>query len=237
MSERRGAVDGAGPCLAFLHTAAVHEAFFEALVRAQAPRQRTHHVVDPGLLAEARAAAAGAGDAGVVTRVEQAMQRAAHASGAAVVVCTCSTLGGVAERAVAAAGSAPFRALRIDRAMADAAVRLGPRVHVIVALSSTLQPTLDLLQDAARQAGCTVQATQQVLAEAWSHFERGDRPAYQAAVEQAARAAPADATAIVLAQASMDAAAQALQGHRVPVLCSPRLGVQAALARLTATAG
>lgn len=79
--------------------------------------------------ADGPAAVAGA----VRARVREAVDRGARA-----VLCTCSTIGGVAEAAGAGSGVA---VLRVDRLMAAAAVAAGPRVVVLAALESTLGPT------------------------------------------------------------------------------------------------
>lgn len=150
--------------LAFLHTAQVHVATFDCLVQAQAPATLIDHVVDATLLTDAQAL--GVEDAGVIARVEAAMRQAAG-HGARVVVCTCSTIGGIAERMDA--GQA-FTAMRIDRAMADAAVRLGPKVLVVVALASTLGPTLRLLSDSADHIKVPLQPLPLHVPDAWAHF-------------------------------------------------------------------
>ena len=55
--------------IAFLHTAEVHVGTFTALVTELAPGTPTTHVVDPELLAAARAA--GGGDAGLTARLAE----------------------------------------------------------------------------------------------------------------------------------------------------------------------
>jgi hypothetical protein len=92
-------------------------------------------MVDEALLADARRLAVEHPD--VVVRVSESVNEAA-ASGSSVVLCTCSTIGGIAER-VETQGR--FLAMRIDRPMADEAVRLGPSVLIVAALDSTLAPT------------------------------------------------------------------------------------------------
>lgn len=212
--------------LCFLHTAAVHVAGFERLVQSRAPGLRVRHLVDETLLAEAQAR--GADDAGVIERVQRAMREAAS-GGARVVVCTCSTIGGAAER-TRTDGS--FHALRIDRAMADRAVALGPRVLVVAALASTLAPTCALIGESAAALKRPV-ALQTLLVEgAWAHFQRGAPPAYIQAIVDAVGPAAGDADVVVLAQASMAPAAEALARPGREVLASPALGVAQALARL-----
>lgn len=212
------------PRLAFLHTAALHVAGFQAQLDALAPGTAVLHHVDEGLLTEARRV--GPQDAALRERVQQAMHQAA-ACGAAVVVCTCSTVGGLAE---ATPTQGRFIAQRIDRAMADQAVQRGPAVLVLAALDSTLVPTTALIEDSARRLGRPVQIRTQLIADAWARFEAGDLSGYHAAIAAALRALPAGPGARVLAQASMAGALALLDEAEAPPLASPRLGVLAALA-------
>lgn len=217
--------------IAFLHTSPVHIATFDRITHTVDPTLRVEHSVDEQLLADAQRV--GASDAALVQRVQDAMRAAAAASGASLVVCTCSTIGGAAERTPTRTG---FAVARIDRAMADRAVALGSRVLVVAALESTLGPTRVLIQESAVSAGASVDIQYLLVAEAWSHFQRGDRAAYVQAVVAAVRATPLQVDSVVLAQASMADAANALRDLEVEVLSSPLLGVQSAVARLRSMA-
>ncbi|MET3475101.1 Asp/Glu/hydantoin racemase [Variovorax atrisoli] len=210
--------------LAFLHTAQVHVPTFERLVRRIEPGLRVRHVVREELLADARVV--GVDDAGLVSRVHEAMHEAAS-EGAKVVVCTCSTIGAIAERTPT--GDA-FRALRIDRAMADRAVRTGPRVLIAAALESTLAPTKALVLSAAQDAGIAVQPALLFVKGAWPHFEAGDSARYIETLASAIRAASAEADVVVLAQASMAPVADALADLGIDVLSSPAPGTAHAVA-------
>ncbi|MFD4993171.1 aspartate/glutamate racemase family protein [Cellulosimicrobium cellulans] len=206
--------------IGFLHTADVHVATFGALVEEAAPGEGHVHRVDAPLLDDARAGAP------TGERV-RAHVDALVAAGASVVVCTCSTLGPVAEQ-VRGPG---VPVVRVDRPLAEAAVRDGGRVAVVVALASTLGPTTDLLADVARRAGATVELEPVVCVDAWSAFEAGDLGAYHGgvadAVRDAARRRRADV--VVLAQASMAPAAALLADLPVPVLTSPGSAVARAV--------
>jgi len=214
--------------VAFLHTSPVHVTTFDRLVKAADPAIQVDHVVDEVLLSDAQRD--GVDDPQLIRRVHDAM-RDAGASGAAVVVCTCSTIGGIAERTPQRPGTA---FARIDRAMADRAVRLGPRVLVVAALRSTLAPTAQLIRESAAALRAEVALHTLWVEGAWPAFERGDRAAYLGAVVAAVRAAPRRFDVVVLAQASMAEAADALRDLGVEVLSSPRLGVQAMLAAMPA---
>jgi hypothetical protein len=206
--------------LAFLHTAEAHVETFTRITEEVSPGLRVRHVVAEGLLEQAR-------KDGLTENLRQHVRAAvaeAASSGACVVVCTCSTIGGLAE---ATAGD--FRAMRIDRAMADFAVRQGRRILVAAALESTLEPTLDLLRDSARACGAEVQMTALLAENAWAYFEQGDRQSYTDAIATAILANRDGFDAVVLAQASMAPAAERCGDIGIPVLSSPRMGVEAAV--------
>lgn len=214
--------------IAFLHTSPVHVETFERLTKAADPTVEIEHVVAEDLLADAQRV--GASDPALIARVHEAMTKAAS-SGASLVVCTCSTIGGSAERTPTRGG---FAVARIDRAMADRAVKQGPRILIVAAVESTVRPTRELVQESAAALRKNVKIEELLVPGAWPHFLRGDRAAYAAAVAEAVRPAAARTDVVVLAQASMAPAAALLADLGVEVLASPVLGVQSALARLGA---
>ena len=189
--------------LTLLHTSPVHVATFDAL--AAEAGVEVDHVVREDLLADARTL----GPSSVADRVAAAL------AGHDVVLCTCSTIGAVAEA---------HGALRVDRPMAAEAARRGGRVVVLAALESTIEPTLALLDE---EGVTDVEA--HVVEGAWARFEAGDVSGYLALI--GAEVARHDGT-VVLAQASMAPAAD-----RDGVLASPRLGFAAALRLLRSRAG
>lgn len=210
--------------IAFLHTSPVHVETFTRLAGAAAAE--VDHVVAEDLLALAQRI--GAGEPALIERVQAAMNSAAD-GGAAVVICTCSTIGGAAERTPT---GGRFVAMRIDRAMADRAVLLGPCVLVVAALESTLEPTAQLIRESAAAMAAQVELKPLLVEGAWTHFLRQDPAAYAEAVARAVRGAAGSCDVVVLAQASMAPAALMLPDFGVEVLSSPELGVQSALAQL-----
>ncbi len=215
--------------IAFLHTAQVHVRTFGDLMAELAPALRVRHLVAEDLLAQA--IRDGADDAALMARVQRGMGDAASA-GAKVVVCTCSTIGGVAE-ATPTAGR--YAASRIDRAMADRAAVSGRRVLVVAALESTLMPTHALILDSARKLGAEPAMASLLVADAWPHFIAGNVPAYVNAVASAVADHAAADDIVVLAQASMAPAAALLRARGIEALSSPRLGVQRAIALVQPT--
>ncbi len=210
----------------FLHTSPVHVETFERLMQATAPQVKVEHIVNEELLAEAQRV--GADDPALVKRVHDAMVEAAS-TGASIVVCTCSTIGGLAERTPT---SDRFAAVRIDRAMADRAVKLGPRILVVAALESTLGPTTKLIEESATVLDAKVEIEHLFVAGAWSYFLANDRAAYVEAIAAAVYAGSRTANVIVLAQASMSPAAVLLGRLGIEILSSPSLGVRSVVERL-----
>jgi hypothetical protein len=204
--------------IGFLHTAQIHVDTFTELVGSQA---RTRHVVDESLLADARAP--GVDDAlraRLVARLEEA------AAGSGVVVCTCSTLSGEAERLAPHIG---VPVIRIDRPLAQAAVSIGRSVAVVAAVESTVGPTSSLLYEVAAAGGVELELSVVRCFDAWPHFERGDTPAYLESIARHVTDFRGPVDVFVLAQASMAGAANYCN-VTVSVLSSPRLAVVAALA-------
>ncbi|MFF3171503.1 arylsulfatase [Streptomyces sp. NPDC057900] len=206
--------------LALLHTSPAHIPVFDALRDADCPGLALRHLVHEGLLERA-------GERGpqAVTGEVEAVLAGAVAEGATAVLCTCSTIGGVAEALGPALG---VPVLRVDRPMAAVAAR-AERVTVIAAVAATVAPTLALIAEEAAAAGRRPAAVRTVLVEgAWERFEAGERDGYLDLVAEAADAV-VDADVIVLAQASM-AGAVTRTATRIPVLSSPRPGLAAAAA-------
>ncbi|MEU2286292.1 aspartate/glutamate racemase family protein [Streptomyces sp. NPDC013178] len=199
--------------LALLHTSPLHVPVFDALRDETQPDLELRHFVDEGLLARAREL----GPEAVAADVRTAVARAA-ADGAEAVLCTCSTIGAVAEAAASVTNGVPV--LRGDRPMAAAAVAAGERVVVLATVESTFAPTSDLIREEAHRAGRAVTIRTLLVDGAWDRFEAGDTEMCARLVADAADTVT-DADAIVLAQGSM-APAQHLVRTTVPVLSSPR---------------
>ncbi len=213
--------------VAFLHTSPVHVPTFATLMQEMAPALRVAHVVREDLLADAQRD--GTQGAALIARIERAMADAG-AGGAPVVVCTCSTIGGVAE-AMDTGGA--FKAARVDRAMADAAVQSGRTVLLVAALESTLGPTTALLQSSAERLGTRPRIEPLLVPDAWRHFLAGDQASYVNAIVKAVSQADAASKVVVLAQASMAQAAEPLAQMGITALSSPKLGVAHAVALAT----
>jgi len=211
------------PTLIFLHTAPANVDTFDTLAKELAPDIPRRHVVDESLLQEAL-------QLGEITpqlakRVSDTIVEAAE-GGARVVLCTCSTIGGCAEDANKLTGST---VIRVDRPMAEQAVSMGSRIIVAATAASTIAPTRALILDEAHKAKKAVEIVELFCESAWPKFEQGDQTGYLQEIADCLRQAATDGEVVVLAQASMAGAAKLLPDFPVPILSSPRLGVEAAI--------
>src|SRR3954452_4097617 len=134
----------AGPTIGFVHTVLSLPPTFASLAEELVPDAEVFHIVDETLLGVTRKA----GELTPTTRrrVLGYVESAAGA-GADFVVVTCSSIG------LAVDGSRSFvtvPVLRIDVPMADEAVGIGKRIGVVATLSTTLEPTAELVKRRAR---------------------------------------------------------------------------------------
>jgi Asp/Glu/hydantoin racemase len=208
-----------------IHTVAGLENVFGPLCEEVAPGLAPRHVVDESLLNDTIAA-------GTLTDDVRARFRAraeqARADGADVIMLTCSSVGPAADDLSEDLG---VTVLRVDEAMAERAVALGSRVGVAATLPTTLEPTAGLVRRAAERAGTAVGVTTELANGAFQALKGGDAARHDELVQAALRSLAARVDVIVLAQASMARALAGAdsveaEGRRVPVLTSPRLGVE-----------
>lgn len=187
--------------IGFLHTAALHEATFERLLTQAAPQAQARHHTDPQLLAQAQS--------GARPDLAPALKALSDCD---AVLCTCSTLGPLAE----AAGM-----VRIDRPLAQAAAQR-TRPLIAYCVESTRAPTQALMDEEGARADYR-------LCPGWDAFLSGNTAAYAAAIATDITAALSAHDAIILAQASMAVAAPLLASTGLPVLTSPPLAIRAVL--------
>jgi Asp/Glu/hydantoin racemase len=207
------------PRVCLLHTVAALPALFTDLVREVAPGVDAYHVVDESLLADT----VRHGMLPRTVRRVAAYAALAEEAGAEAVLVTCSSIGGAAEQARPLVG---IPVLRVDQPMADEAVRTGRRIGVLATLSSTLEPTAELIRARAAALRADVEVTASVCRGAFEARAAGRPEEHDRLVAEAARRLGAEADVLVLAQASMAAVVDALPEGSVPVpvLSSPRSG-------------
>jgi Asp/Glu/hydantoin racemase len=210
------------PTIGFVHTVLSLPPTFAELAGELVPEAEVFHIVDETLLGVTRKA--GSLTTATRRRVLGYVESAADA-GADVVVVTCSSIGPAVD---ASAGFVDVPVLRVDEAMADEAVRIGSRIGVVATLSTTLEPTADLV--ARRANGKPVEVVRALCEGAFEALAAGDRDRHDELVRDGLRRLGPDVDVVVLAQASMARVAETIPEDErpVPILSSPRLGVERA---------
>lgn len=208
--------------LAFLHTSRVHVEPFGLLVQQLDDSIPVRHEVRADLLAAALEA--GSPSELVRSAVSGVLQELAH-DGAKVIVCTCSTIGGLAEAAVVP----NCHVMRIDRPLAEHAISSGRRILLVAALPTALQQTRTLLRQVAADAQRSPEVAEVLCRQAWNLFEIGDLSSYIAEVAKTISSTAVSGDLVLLAQASMAPVVPLVTRSDVSVLSSPRMGVEAAV--------
>lgn len=149
----------------------------------------------------------------------------AQQAGADMVMVTCSSMGPAVEMA---RPLVDIPVVRVDEPMAEYAVSLGRRIGVAATLSTTLDPTISLIQDRAKTAGKEVEVKWQLCEGAFEAALAGDMTRHDSIVGDCLQDLRSRVDVIVLAQASMARVAEALpeEDRETPMLSSPRLAVE-----------
>lgn len=212
------------PTLGFVHT--VHRLIpgLAELGRELFPTLEQAHFLDESVLREAIVAEGLTPD--LIRRVCDLIVLAA--AGSDLVLVTCSSIGPCVE---VARHLVPVPVLRIDRPMCDQAVTSGRRIGVLASLQTTLSPTLALLETCALEADVHVTVKPALCEGAFAAAAGGDLVTHDRLVLEgwARLTDPADPVdVVVLAQASLARVLEQLPPTTIPVLSSPRSGVQRA---------
>jgi len=214
--------------LAMLHTVTGLIPTFQQLCDEIMSETETFHMVDESLLKNT--IKSGHLTPNTTRRVLDHVA-SAEAAGADAVLVTCSSIGHAAELAQSVV-TVPV--IRVDEAMADLAVRIGSRIGIIATLRTTLEPTVEMVRARADAAGSEITLTARLCDGAFDALKRGDATLHDALVAEGLRQLLADVDVVVLAQASMARVADALPPDEqlVPMLTSPRSGVERAHAAM-----
>jgi Asp/Glu/hydantoin racemase len=207
--------------LGLIHTSATLVPVFAQLCKDKLPGVETFNIVDDSLVKNIREAG------GITPQIAERVAnyiKSAESSGAGQILVTCSSIGPAVE---AGAKLVSVPTLRVDLPMADLAVTTGKRIGVIATLSTTLEPTADLIQRRARIAGKKIELTSKLVEGAFEALMAGDGATHDAKVAAALKELSQQVEVIVLAQASMARVVEALkpEDKRVPILASPGIAV------------
>ncbi len=207
--------------LGLVHTSVTLVPVFAQLCKEKLPGVETFNIADDSLVRGIREA--GSLTPTIARRVASYLE-SAELGGADYILVTCSSIGPAVE---AAAKSRGVPVLRVDQPMADCAVLTGKRIGVIATLSTTLEPTADLIQRRAALAGKQIELTSRLVEGAFEALMAGDGATHDAKVAAALKELSQQVEVIVLAQASMARVVDALTPaeRRVPILASPGIAV------------
>lgn len=210
--------------LAMIHTIASLASMFQGLCKEIMPDVDTFNIADEGVLR--MGLRAGGLTPAMYHRVcdDAAF---AEAAGADVILVTCSSISpcvDVAQKVV----SVPV--LKIDEPMVDKAISIGPRVGVAATAPTTLKPTTELIAARSQVLDKDVQVDAVLCEGAYDALFAGDTERHDQIVLDFLRQMMKRNDVIVLAQASMARVADQIpEGERrVPILSSPKLGIERA---------
>ncbi len=117
----------------------------------------------------------------------------------------------------------------VDDGMAEQAINMGARIGVAATAAATLKPTASALSQAANSAGKSIEVKSYLADGALDVLmKEGNREKHDKLVLDLLKRAEKENDVIVLAQGSMITLEPYLSQIAVPVLTSPRLGVQRA---------
>jgi Asp/Glu/hydantoin racemase len=197
---------------------------FTALCAEQMPDTTIFHMVDESLIKDTIRE-------GRLRRVTMrrllAMIDSANLSGADAVMVTCSSIGpGIA----LGQQLFDFPVIRVDEAMAEAAVRMGKRIGVMATLRTTLEPTIALLREKAAEAGREIEIVASLCDGAFDAVLSGDTATHDRILTAALLNDMRGVDVVVLAQASMARVVKTMPEGTLamPVLNSPELAVRQA---------
>jgi Asp/Glu/hydantoin racemase len=194
---------------------------FAQLCKDKLPNVEVFNIADDSLVKGIREA--GSLTAQISRRVAGYLE-SAELAGADYIMVTCSSIGAAVEAGAKLAG---VPVLRVDQPMADLAVATGKRIGVIATLSTTLEPTADLISRRAAMVGKQIELTSKLCEGAFEALMSGDAATHDTKVAAALKELSQSVDVIVLAQASMARVVDTLAASekRVPILASPGIAV------------
>jgi glutamate racemase len=207
--------------IAIIHTTTATVEPLKALAAELLPDYQVVNFVDDAVLPQLLE---NGGDVTAVAGRLVQYARFAAEVGATAILSACSSVGEVVAQMQAAV---PVPVVRIDEAMARAAVQralqANGRIAVAATLPTTLQPTCRLLEQTAVAAGQGLAITPLLVEGAYQKLMAGDKEGHDQALVAALGEAAAQADVVVLAQVSMARVLPHLpEAQRARFLTSPQ---------------
>lgn len=207
--------------LAIIHTTPVTVDTFKTLAGEIMPGVQVINFVDDSILPQL---AENGGNVGEVQDRLVSYARFAEQAGADIILEACSSVGELVDTM---REQVAIPVVRVDDAMAEAAVQRGKRIGVAATLATTLRPTLALLRSRAERAGREVELEPLLVSDAYQKLMAGDREGHDATLAEALTQLAETVDVVVLAQASMARVITRLpEALQARFLTSPRLAVE-----------
>lgn len=208
--------------LALIHTSATLVPVFAALCNRFIPGVKVFNIADDSLIKDTISCGALTPD---TARRVVGYARSAEDAGADYIMFTCSSIGRAVETA---AGLVNVPVLRVDQPMAAMAVEKGNRIGIIATLSTTLDPTTDLVRRNALQVGKEIELFPHLCEGAFEALMAGNAETHDRLVGGALKAMSETVDVIVLAQASMARVVEANPSlaEKLPILASPPIAME-----------
>ncbi len=207
-----------------IHTSNVTFEYLNNLFHELAPDVMVKNIIDDSLLSEV------IGNKGVtkavIKRICTYAILAEKIIGANLIFNQCSSVG---EAADIAAKLVDIPLVKIDEKMAEVACRTGDKIGVVATLETTLGPTVRLIEKTANKLNKKVEINERLCEGAFDILRKGDTKGHNKMVIEAIKELSKEVDVIVCAQGSMVALLDELGEITVPVLTSPRLGVEQAI--------
>ena len=206
--------------VAIIHTSFVSVEDLKNLFNEIIPDVKLINIVDDSLLSEVRENGRLTAD---VTRRICMYAVEAERLGADLILNQCSSVG---EAVDVARNIINIPYLKVDEPMAEEAVRKGTNISVIATVQTTMGPSCRLIERTAEKAGKKVGIKECLVEGAFEVLIKEGKDKHNNMVIDRVRRESETADVIVLAQGSMICLLPLLKDIKVPVLSSPRSGVE-----------
>lgn len=206
--------------LAIIHTTPVTIDTFKDLTNELMPEVTVVNLLDDSILPQL---IQNGGDLDSVRSRWFAYGKIAKDIGADVILSACSSVGGLADELNE---ELDIPVLRIDEAMAEAAVDVGDEIGVAATLKTTLGPTISLLEDKAKAVDKKIEIKSALADEAYKRLMQGDGEGHDKILAKELYDLAQKVDVVVLAQASMARVLDTFPDEiKDKFLISPRLGI------------
>ena len=209
--------------IVLLQTSMVSFTTFNDLFHEMIPEAQISNLVDEDLLNTLNL------NKGITTSIIQRISQycvAAEAAGTDLIFSQCSS---TREGVECARKMVRIPIVMVDDGMTETAVAMGTRIGVVATAAATLKPTASALSQVAKNVGKSIEVKTYLADGALDVLmKEKNREKHDALVLDLLKRAEKENDVIVLAQGSMVTLEPYLSQIAVPVLTSPRLGVQKA---------